>query len=33
MEHDIKNLSYDDLKLLYETFQIVRSGEYEGSDV
>jgi Ca2+-binding EF-hand superfamily protein len=31
MEGDLKKLHLDDLKLLYETFSVIRSGDYEGS--
>lgn len=33
MESDLKKLSGEDLKLLFETFSVIRSGNYEGSEV
>ena len=33
MEEDITNLTTEDLKLLVETFQVVRTGDYPGSEV
>eukprot|EP00347_Sterkiella_histriomuscorum_P011599 403371838 len=33
MEEDLEQLSNEDLKLLYDTFTIVRSGDYPGSEV
>ncbi|CDW86549.1 mitochondrial carrier family and ef hand protein [Stylonychia lemnae] len=33
MEEDIQQLSNEDLKLLFESFSIVRTGEYPGSEV
>ena len=32
MEEDIKQLTNEDLKLLYDTFSIVRTGHYQGSE-
>lgn len=33
MEEDIANLTSDDLRLLIDTFQVVRTGDYPGSEV
>jgi hypothetical protein len=33
MEDDITNLSSEDLRLLFDTFSVVRSGNYAGSEV
>lgn len=33
MENDIASLSTEDLRLLFDAFSVVRSGDYPGSDV
>ncbi len=33
MEEDIANLTSEDLKTLFETFSVVRTGDYPGSEV
>ncbi len=33
MEEDLENLTLDDLQTLYQSFSVVRSGNYAGSEV
>lgn len=33
MDEDLANLTIDDLQILFETFQVVRNGNYSGSEV
>ena len=33
MEDDIANLTLEDLKVLLDTFKVVRTGDYPGSEV
>jgi len=33
MEDDLTDLANDDIKLLYDTFKIILTGNYDGSEV